>query len=70
MLVISRQTNEWVQIGEARVEVIGVKPGGRVRLGITAPRVVPVHRGEIHDIHVEQDERTMRTVWGSVEAVN
>ena len=46
MLVVSRGKEESVMIGEVEVKVliIGEK---KVRLGITAPPEVPVHRREI-----------------------
>lgn len=50
MLILSRRVGETLFIGEGdnRVEVIvlGVK-GYQVRLGINAPREVPVHREEV-----------------------
>lgn len=70
ILVFSRRKDEVVHIGDSEVIVLEVREGGKVRLGIRAPRAVPVHRGELHDIHVECDERTMRTVWGEVESAN
>ena len=47
MLVLTRKTGEAIQIGEqVTVEVLEMR-GGRVRLGITAPDDVGVHRSEI-----------------------
>ena len=47
MLVLSRQTEESIVIGEEiRITVVGVK-GEKVRLGIDAPRAVTVHREEV-----------------------
>jgi carbon storage regulator len=47
MLILTRQIDEAVYIGETiRVRIISVK-GKFVRLGIEAPREVPVHRKEI-----------------------
>ena len=47
MLVLTRKTGEEIIIGDGiRVQVIDTK-GGRVRLGITAPRSVSVHRSEV-----------------------
>lgn len=49
MLVLSRRVNQEVIIGEnIRVMIIDVR-GDNVRLGIEAPRDVPVHRREIMD---------------------
>ena len=52
MLVLSRQRDESIMIGEGDklVEVIIVDVrGDKVRLGITAPNDIPVHRREIYD---------------------
>ena len=49
MLVLTRRLNETIVIdGTIRVRVLGVH-GGRVRLGVDAPRDVRVDRGEIHE---------------------
>ncbi len=47
MLVLTRETNQVIRIGdEIRVMIIGVR-GDKVLLGITAPRGVPVDREEV-----------------------
>lgn len=47
MLVLSRKQNERIRIGEnIELLVVSVK-GGKVRLGITAPLEIPVHREEV-----------------------
>ena len=47
MLVLSRRIGEEIVIaGDIRVTIVAVK-GQRVRLGITAPRSVPVARQEL-----------------------
>lgn len=53
MLCLSRKANEAIVIGrgDQRVEVLVLSVRqGRVRLGITAPREIPVHRREIAEI--------------------
>jgi len=48
MLVLTRNLNETLTIGDdVRVTVLGIK-GNQVRIGITAPRDLPVHREEIY----------------------
>ena len=48
MLILTRRVGESVMIGDdASVVVLGVK-GGQVRLGVQAPKNVPVHREEIY----------------------
>ncbi len=47
MLILTRRVGETLMIGESiTVTVLGVK-GNQVRVGITAPRDVSVHREEI-----------------------
>jgi len=47
MLVLSRKSGETIHIGNSiTVTVIEVK-GDRIRLGISAPSEVPVHREEV-----------------------
>lgn len=47
MLVLSRQQGERITIGDdVEVEVLDIR-GDKVRLGIVAPREVPVHRSEV-----------------------
>lgn len=55
MLVLSRSMDESIVIGDdVEITVIGVR-GNKVRLGITAPRTIPVHRKEVYEaIHREK----------------
>ena len=49
MLVLSRQRDETIMIGDdIEITVVDIR-GDKVRLGITAPSVVPVHRKEVYD---------------------
>jgi len=49
MLVLSRQRDESIMIGDdVEIVIVDVR-GDKVRLGITAPRHIPVHRREIYD---------------------
>jgi carbon storage regulator len=49
MLILTRRVGETVMIGdEVTVTVLGVK-GNQVRVGINAPKTVPVHREEIFE---------------------
>jgi len=49
MLVLSRRKDESIVIGEnIEITVIGFS-GNQVRLGIKAPRVIPVNRKEIFE---------------------
>lgn len=47
MLVLTRKLGEAIQIADdVTIEVLEVR-GGRVRLGITAPQNIHVHRAEL-----------------------
>jgi len=47
MLILTRRLGSSIQIAEnITVTVLGIKDG-QVRLGINAPREIPVHREEI-----------------------
>lgn len=49
MLVLSRRVTETIKIGDdIQVTILGVS-GGQVRVGIIAPRAVPVHREEVYE---------------------
>lgn len=49
MLVLSRKTGERIFIGDDIVIVVTEIAGNKVRLGVTAPKDVPVHRQEVYD---------------------
>ena len=49
MLVLSRQRDESIVIGDNVIVTIVDVRGDRVRLGIEAPREVSVHRREVYD---------------------
>jgi carbon storage regulator len=49
MLVLSRQRDESIIIGDNIVITIVDIRGDKVRLGIQAPTEIPVHRQEVYD---------------------
>ncbi len=58
MLVLSRQKDESIMIGDdVEITIVDVR-GDKVRLGIVAPREVPVHRREVYEaIQRENNEK-------------
>ncbi|MFA5512551.1 MAG: carbon storage regulator CsrA [Candidatus Kapaibacterium sp.] len=61
MLVLSRKIGEIVTIGNSiEISVISYDRGV-VRLGINAPRSVPVHRKEVYDRIIELNRQAAKT---------
>ncbi len=59
MLILTRRVGETLVIGDSvTVTVLGVK-GNQVRVGITAPKDVSVHREEIYK-RIQGDEASAR----------
>ncbi|HEX4881171.1 MAG TPA: carbon storage regulator CsrA [Porticoccaceae bacterium] len=57
MLILTRRVGETLVIGDdVTVTVLGVK-GNQVRLGVNAPRDLPVHREEIYE-RIQQEKRS------------
>ena len=49
MLVLSRKRNEAINIGDdVTITVVDIR-GENVRLGVEAPKQVPVHRQEVYE---------------------
>lgn len=56
MLVLSRQRDETIMIGDdIQITVVDIR-GDKVRLGITAPTQISVHRKEVYDA-IQQENR-------------
>jgi carbon storage regulator len=67
MLVLSRKPHESIIIGnDIRVVVIGLE-ADHVKLGIEAPRDVPVHRYEIYE-EINKGNRSVETSVGKASA--
>jgi len=59
MLVLSRKVGEKIVIGKDIVIMVTAIAGDRVRLGISGPAEVPIHRAEIcQRIEKEEQSRT------------
>ena len=49
MLVLSRQRDEIIMIGDdVEITIVDIR-GDKVRIGITAPTHIPVHRKEVYE---------------------
>lgn len=48
MLILTRKTGESIMIGDSvEVKVLGVR-SGQVKIGVEAPKDMPVHREEVY----------------------
>ncbi len=60
MLVLSRQRDETIIIGDnIEITVVDIR-GDKVRLGITAPIEIPVHRKEVYDAIQRENREAAR----------
>lgn len=58
MLVLSRKEGERIVVdGQITITLIEIR-GKKARIGINAPRHIPVHRQEIHDLLLSETMNT------------
>jgi carbon storage regulator len=61
MLILTRRVGETVVIGnDVTVTILGTK-GNQVRVGVNAPKSVPVHREEVADRIKEEQQQSEPT---------
>jgi carbon storage regulator len=60
MLVLSRQRDESIIIGDNVVVTVVDIRGDKVRLGIDAPGEIPVHRQEVYEAIRRENRRASR----------
>lgn len=66
MLVLSRQRDETIMIGDdIEITVVDIR-GDKVRVGITAPARIAVHRKEVYDAIKAENEQAARVRSGDV----
>jgi carbon storage regulator len=69
MLVLSRQRDESIMIGDSIVVTIVDIRGDKVRLGISAPAEVPVHRQEVYEAIQRENQRAARLEPGDTQDI-
>ena len=62
MLVLSRQRDETIMIGDdIQITIVDIR-GDKVRLGIDAPSQIPVHRKEVYDAIQQENRRAAKVM--------
>lgn len=70
MLVLSRQRDETIMIGdEIEITVVDIR-GDKVRLGINAPRLVQVHRKEVYEAIKRENAEASRVQINDLDVAN
>lgn len=67
MLVLSRKIGEQITVGNSVKVTVLSFDRGIVRLGIEAPKSIPVHRKEVHDKIVETNKAASQTDLNSLK---
>ncbi len=61
MLVLSRQRDQTIMIGDnIEITIVDIR-GDKVRLGITAPGEISVHRKEVYDAIKRENATAIKT---------
>ncbi len=61
MLVLSRQKDESIMVGDdVEITIVDVR-GDKVRLGITAPKSIAVHRKEVYDAIQREKQQKVKS---------
>ncbi len=68
MLVLSRKKNESIVINDDITIVVVEIRGDKVRLGVEAPKEVPVHRREVYDAIKRSENEQRNTPQTRVES--
>ena len=66
MLILTRRVGESLRIGDdVSITVLGIK-GSQVRIGVSAPKTISVHREEVYDrIHGKKSAKSENDVENS-----
>jgi len=74
LLILTRKLGETIAIGdEIKITFLAMK-GNQLRIGVEAPRNIPVHRGEIYQLITEQNQQAaaidveLLDIWGKMKS--
>ncbi|MFZ5829792.1 MAG: carbon storage regulator CsrA [Planctomycetota bacterium] len=70
MLVLSRQRDESIIIGDNVIVTVVDIRGDKVRLGIEAPGEIPVHRQEVYEAIQRENRRAAQLEPGDVRSLS
>ena len=59
MLVLTRKCDESIRIGNNIIIKVLETSSGHIKLGITAPRDIPVHREEVYERIQEENQASL-----------
>ena len=59
MLVLARKSGQKIRVGKDIIVSVISSEKGIVKLGITAPKSIPVHREEIYDLIKSDNQRAL-----------
>ncbi len=69
MLVLSRQRDETIMIGDdIEITIVDIR-GDKVRLGITAPNRIAVHRKEVYESITRENRQAATIAHGDLETM-
>jgi carbon storage regulator len=68
MLVLSRKIGEVITIGSSVEITVLSFDRGIVRLGIAAPKSIPVHRKEVHDKIIKINKQAAKTKLAALQS--